>query len=78
MHDTELLEELWDTIEWERKFEYSTPTDNLVAVFGKNDLKAAKRYFATHHEETQRVYRAAHLGMWSSGEKIVVTEEAWD
>ena len=76
------LEQVWDSINWERKF-FGHPSleHEIVVTFSANhaeEVEAAKKYFASTAEETEELVRTSFLVSYSSGEHIVVTESRFD
>jgi hypothetical protein len=70
------LEKVFDSLTWERKFEYEIPSSMITRVF-RNGIEAQK-YFNTHREETNKVYRSAHLFTDSLSQCIAITAEEWE
>ena len=76
------LEKVWESISWERKTigHPSSLEHEIVVTFSANhasEAEAAKKYFATHTEETDELVRSVWLASYSSGEKIVVVESRY-
>lgn len=72
------IEELFDVLDWERKFEHSVPDTDILAVFRETDLKKAIDFFVRKKEETDALVRAVFLGCDSRGQLLAVTEEDKD
>jgi ATP/maltotriose-dependent transcriptional regulator MalT len=79
------LEKIWDSLKWERKFEYSTPSANITHVwhaYSQEEVAEAEEILANLAEEEELegryIIRSAHLGSWSSGEVIVICESELD
>lgn len=76
------LEQVWNALNWDRKFEHSTPTDDIAHVwhsYSAKEVAEAKQVLETLQEEEELengtiLIRSAHLGNWSSGEAIVICE----
>ena len=76
------LEQVWDSINWERKF-FGHPSleHEIVVTFSANhanEVEAAQKYFASTDEETEELVRSVRLVNYSSGETIVVTESIFE
>lgn len=72
------LEELFDLLPWERKFEHKVPSTDIAVVFREKDLAKAKSYLLRVKEGTGDLCRGAWLGCDSHGQCLCVTEESWD
>ncbi len=82
----EELEEIWNKLEWGRKFERVIPEEDIKYVFhaySREEVDQAREILGVLEEEGtdengDEVWRAAHLASYSSGEAIVITESVWD
>lgn len=72
------LEEIFDSCDWERKFEYQVPDSDIAAVFRRGQEADLEAYLAENPEETEDVCRAIFLGSDSAGQVVCITEEAWE
>jgi hypothetical protein len=79
------LEKIWDSLKWERKFEHSTPSADILHVwhaYSQEEVSEAAEVLANLTEEEEidgrYIVRSAHLGSWSSGEAIVICESELD
>ena len=70
------LEQIFDSLKWERKFQHTLPDENIVKVFRQGS--GTEHYFKTHKEETNKYCRAVFLGTDSLGQLLAVTEEKWE
>jgi hypothetical protein len=71
------LEQIFDSLKWERKFQHTLPDKNIAVVF-RNGSRWTEYYFKTHKEETNKYCRAVFLGTDSLGQLLAVTEEKWE
>jgi len=71
------LEQVFDTCNWERKFQaLPQRNDNVVKSF--RDAVEASRYLGRNREETAKLYRSLHLCSDSVGQILCVTEGKWE
>lgn len=80
------LEQVWDNLEWDRKFEHSTPRADILYAwhaYSRAEISEAKEILANLPEEEELeegrfVVRSAHLGSYSDGQTIVICESDLD
>ena len=71
------LEKVYDSIDWERKFQYQIPRE-FDETWREAEAEKAKKFLAKKQEETQKVVRSLFLAEDSRGQVLIFCEENWD
>ncbi len=72
------LEEVFASLQWERKFESVWPPRGAVKVFREGQAAEAFEFFSSHEEETGEVVRSVYLFSDSLGQVLAVEENRWE
>jgi len=85
MNCTLRLDQLWDNLDWNRKF--NSPVTNDPAEGGKiihvwyakpEDIAEAAEVLSSLEEETDEVVRSGYYAEYSSGPALTIIETNWD
>jgi hypothetical protein len=71
-----ILEKLFDSTPWERKFEHQIP-ESPTLVWREQENEQAKKYLNSHQEETTKICRSLWLFSDSLGQALAVVEGDW-
>jgi hypothetical protein len=79
------LDQVWDNLDWNRKFFNSPVTDDpaegkIIHVWRTNpeDIAEAAEVLFSLEEETDEVVRSAYYAQYSSGPAITIIETNWN